>query len=333
MPSDDTDVARHFERVLHLRKLGLLRELPTSDLLLLAEFARERVFARGELLLRPGEPVSALHFVIAGQVELRRAARVVGLFGPGTSVGGLGLLARDEEGIEARAAVDTLTLELPADAVFDVLEDRFSVFRHCLREVSRLFIAHMVETGIHQGRAPEQVPLVVPERSLDLIERLLLLRRMAPFSHSSVNSLADLSRSLSEVRYERGQRLWQEGQPAGTMLLVVDGVVECTSAVSGVHFHGVPGQALGSFESLAGVPRWFDAVTLTPLLALKGSSDELLDVFEDNFRMGADFMAIIARALLRQIEQGAGADPGTDSAALEAFHGRLARFYGAATTT
>jgi CRP-like cAMP-binding protein len=330
MPTD-TDAARHFERVLHLRKLGLLRELPTSDLLLLAEFARERVFARDELLLRPGEPVGALHFVIAGRVELRRAGRPVGSFGPGAGVGGLGLLARDEEGVEARAVVDTLTLELQADVVFEVLEDRFSVFRHFLREVSRLFIAHMLSAGVRPGRAPAEVPLTVPERSLDLIDRLLLLRRMPPFAHSSVNSLADLSRSLSEARYERGARLWREGDPAGTILLPVDGVVECTSAASGVHFHAVPGQPLGSFESLGGLPRWFDAVALTPLLALKGGSEELLDVFEDNFRMGADFLATITRALLRQIEQGLDHDAGGDAAALEAFHERLARFYGAAT--
>lgn len=327
----ETDAARHFERVLHLRKLALLRDLPTPDLLLLAEFARERVFARGELLMRLGEPVSALNFVIAGRVELRRAERVVGVFGPGTGVGGLGLLAREDERVEAHAAVDTLTLELPADAVFDVLEDRFSVFRHFVREVARLFIAHMVRSGVSHHRPPEQVPLVVPERGLDLIERLLLLRRMAPFARSSVNSLADLSRSLSEARYERGARLWSEGQPSGTILLLVDGAVECTSEASGVHFHAVPGQALGSFESLSGLPRWFDAVTLTPLLALKGTGEELLDVFEDNFRMGADFLATITRGLLRQIEQDLDGGAAPAPAELAAFHERLARFYGAET--
>lgn len=329
MPTD-VDLARHFERVLFLRKLDLLRDLPSSDLLLLAEFARERVFPRGEALLRRGEPVGALHFVIAGRVELRRGETPVGLAGPGSGVGGLGLLARDDEGIEALAAVDTLTLELEADAFFDVLEDRFSLFRHVLREVSRLSIVQMVTGGVRRGRAPAHVPVSVPSRRLDLVERLQLLRRMAPFTGSSINSLADLSRSLAEARYERGARLWSEGEPSGAVLLVVDGVIECASAGSGVHFHAVPGQALGSHESIASLPRWFDAVALTPLLALQGQSDELLDVFEDNFRMGVDFLSAVVRDLLRQIEHHASPDAG-DPEALHAYHERLARFYGAAS--
>jgi CRP-like cAMP-binding protein len=320
----DLDVARQFERVLYLRKLDLLRDLPSAELLLLAEFARERVFPKGAPLLRRGEPVSALHFVIAGRVELRRGDVSLGLAGPGSGVGGLGILARDDEGLEALAAVDTLSLELDAEGFFELLEDRFSVFRHVLREVSRLSIVHLLTAGVRSSRSPAQVPLLVPSRRLDLIERLQLLRRMAPFGRSSINALADLSRSLDEVRHARGARLWSEGDASGDVLLVVDGVVECSSATSGVAFEAVPGQPLGNFESLAGLPRWFDARALTPVLALQGRGEELIDAFEDNFRMGVDFLSATATGLLRQIDlMPAGGDAASDR------RERLARFYGA----
>lgn len=326
MRNDEVELARQFERVLYLRKLDLLRDLPSSDLLLLAEFAHERVFPKAAPLLQRGEPVRALHFIIAGRVELLRGDESLGLCGPGSGLGGVGVLARDEQGVEARAAVDTLTLELEAEGLFELLEDRFNVFRHVLREVSRLSIVHMLGAGVRSARAPAQVPLAVPSRHLDLVERLMLLRRMAPFAGSSINALADLSRSLLEVRYPRGAQLWREGDPSATVLLVVDGVVDCSSAVSDVRFQAVPGQPLGSFESLAGVPRWFDAVALTPVLALQGRGEELVDVFEDNFRMGVDFLAAIATGLLREIE----ATQDDDSAEGQAARlDRLARFYGA----
>ncbi len=328
MRDDDVEVARQFERVLYLRKLDLLRDLASPDLLLLAEFARERVFPKDAPLLRRGEPVGALHFLIAGRVALRRGDLELGVAGPGSGVGGLGILARDDEGLEALAAVDTLSLELEADAFFDLLEDRFAVFRQVLRETSRRSIVQLLTGGVHQARAPAQVPLSVPARSLDLVERLQLLRRMAPFSRSSLNALADLSRSLSEVRHARGTRLWREGDPSGDVLLVVDGVVACSSAGSGVAFQAVPGQPLGNFESIAGLPRWFDAEALTPVLALRGRSEELIDAFEDNFRMGVDFLSATATGLLRQIELMSDEGAEAEADRLD----RLARFYGATVT-
>ncbi len=330
MRSDEVELARQFERVLYLRKLDLLRDLPSADLLLLAEFARERVFPKGAALLQRGEPVRALHFVIAGRVELLRGGESLGLAGPGSGLGGMGVLAHDDEGVLARAAVDTLTLELEAEGFFELLEDRFNVFRHVLREVSRRSIVHLLSAGVRSARPPAQVPLDVPSRHLDLVERLMLLRRMTPFVRSSINALADLSRSLLEVRYARGERLWSEGDSSASMLLVVDGVVECDSRVSPVRFQAVPGQPLGSFESLAGVPRWFDAVALTPVLALQGRGEELVDVFEDNFRMGVDFLAAIATGLLREIELAGQGDEDAETA--EARLDRLARYYGATVT-
>jgi CRP-like cAMP-binding protein len=45
---------------------------------------------------------------------------------------------------------------------------------------------------------------------------------------------------------------------------------------------------------LAGAPRWFDAVAATPIIALRGYREALLDVLEDHHDMAMDYLAAIA---------------------------------------
>jgi CRP-like cAMP-binding protein len=306
MPAESTR-GGHFERVLRLRQLEFLGELPAADLAPLAEHAHERFYARGTPLSRRDEPATALHVVIAGRVDVYHEECLVEQIHPGGAVGALALLARSDDGLDARATLDTLTLELPGEALFDAMEDRFLLFRHVLRAVSRRIVALTLRSGPANVRAsaslPDRVPLHAPQRTLDLVERILLLRGMEPFRRSSVNSLAELARGLHEVRFERDVTLWSTGDPSEHVLLVVDGMIEASASEHGLRFELLPGQPVGNLEGLAELPRWFEARTLTPVLALRGRSDDLLDIFEDNFRMGRDFLAALARLLQRQIER------------------------------
>jgi len=55
---------------------------------------------------------------------------------------------------------------------------------------------------------------------------------------------------------------------------------------------------LGSLDAVAEVPRWFNAVTETPVVALQANMQYLIDVFEDNFAMAMDYLGVQARWLL-----------------------------------
>jgi CRP-like cAMP-binding protein len=73
-------------------------------------------------------------------------------------------------------------------------------------------------------------------------------------------------------------------------------------AESGVAFRAGPGTPLGASEMMAELPRWYDATAETPVAALQGSTEALLDVFEDNYEMARDYLALWARAVLGIIE-------------------------------
>src|SRR5262249_49284185 len=123
------------ERVLLLKKVPALAALPGHDLAALAEQAREQFFRQGTALLRAGEPTHAVHFVTEGRVRVQRDGWDLGEVAVASGVGALSILARDQQGIEAVAVTDVVTLELHADAFLEVLEDNFTIMAHLLQEV------------------------------------------------------------------------------------------------------------------------------------------------------------------------------------------------------
>jgi CRP-like cAMP-binding protein len=147
-----------------------------------------------------------------------------------------------------------------------------------------------------------RLPKAPATRELDLVERIFFLRQAAPFVHSSIDALAELSRGLVEVRYDPGTSLWQRGDPAQSIQMIVSGKVACTPADARSRFVLGAGAPLGGIESIAELPRWYDALTETRVVALSGDVEGLIDVFEDHFGMAMDYLAVVSQWLLRALE-------------------------------
>lgn len=273
----------------------------------IAEATRERFYPKASVLTREGEPVEAIHFLVEGQVTASFKGRNLGFADPGAAIGALGVLIRDDQGMEVVAESDTLTLELDSDAVFEILEDNFAILRHVLQT----FCRQMIETVVHGPVAPVTLPkadLKAPPRELDLVDRIFLLRRAPPFARSSLNALAELARSMFDVRFEPGVKLWSVGEPARNLLLIVSGTVACTVPERPT-FQAGPGVPMGALEALGGVTRWYEPVTETKVVALSGDVEVLFDVLEDNFDMAMDYLSTMGRAWLKSVERIADSHP------------------------
>jgi CRP-like cAMP-binding protein len=295
------------ERILYLKKLPALAGLPTADLAAIAELQVERPVRAGEELLQSGEEVRGVYFVLEGAIDCHRRGRFVGRVGPGGGLGGLVLFAQDREGVQAVAATDGRVLELDGEALFDVFEDRFRVLHHVLRGTCRQLLDLVIRAKTQPFQSLASVaPLKhAPKdvtKDLDLVERIFFLKSMLPFKRSSINALAELSRTTTQVRFPAGTVLWNVGEVGSTAYLVLHGTVAGRVAESGVAFRAGPGTPLGASEMMAELPRWYDAIAETELVALQGSTEALLDVFEDNYEMARDYLAMWARAVLAIIE-------------------------------
>jgi CRP-like cAMP-binding protein len=291
------------ERVLLLKRLPMVSTLSGPQLALVAEQIGERFFPKGSVLLREGEAPGALYFPVEGRIHLTSRGRVIGHAGPGLAVGPFHVLARDERGLGAVAETDTVALELSSDTLFEIFDENFPILHHVLRQVSRQIVEHVVKfpDSIFLLRPSTEGP-PTPPRELDLVERIFLLRKSPVFVRASISALGQLARGLTEVRMPPGTPLWHEGEATGWGSMIVSGSVRCTSS-RGHDFTGGPGVVLGSLDAVAEMPRWFDAVTETPVVALQTNMQYLIDVFEDNFSMALDYLAVQARWLLEILDR------------------------------
>jgi len=291
------------ERVLHLKAIPALRGLNNDALAALAESARERFHPRGSILYDEDTPVASIHHIIDGRVRLTRGDTVVTTAGPGTPLGALAVLARVPMALRGTAEVDTISLEIDSEALMEVCDDHFSVVFSFLKYVAHWIVEIERREGPQGPAPPKGARRRLADGELDLVERIFYLRRFPVFSGASINALAELSRGLTEVRFGPGVPLWSAGDAAPYALLVVDGTIDCTIPGTDVRFAAGAGWSLGTMESIAELPRWHDATTASPVVALHGAMEGLIDVFEDNVEMAMGFLALLSRGLVSYIEK------------------------------
>jgi CRP-like cAMP-binding protein len=291
------------ERILFLKRLPAFEGLAPALLGVVADNALERHFRPGDVMLREGEPIRSLYTMVDGRVHITRRGQLLGHAGSGATVGGYAMFARDPDGIGAVAETDAIALELSHETVFEMLEDHFPILRHLLQDVCRQLIRILGNASL-EVLPPLGVDSPTPASGeLDLVERIFFLRHSPAFRHSSIGALAELSRGLTQVRLPPGRELWAAGDPAGWMLLIASGEVECHVPGQDAPFVAGPGFPLGGLDSIGGVPRWFRAQTRTTVVGLQGHVEGLIDVFEDNFDTAASYLAATSAWLLGAIER------------------------------
>jgi len=298
MSRDTTRLVSPLDRALWLRTLPEMSGVAPANLTLMAQHARERSFARGDRLLRAGERVDAFHLVVEGEVSASGAAGRDRRIGPGQAVGLLSMLAGNDEGVEAVAETDTLSLEFDADTILDLSEEHFSLLQTWIRNLATRTLTERRRLAPESDLAPWPAELGHPGRELDLVERLVVLRRAPTFERASLGALAQIARDMEERTFAAGTELWKTGDVSRTLLVLVRGQVLCSLPADEGKFRCGPGYPLGNLESLADSPRWYDAVTATEVVALEARTESFLDVLEDHFEMATDLLAAMAQHLI-----------------------------------
>jgi CRP-like cAMP-binding protein len=291
------------ERALYLKSLAPLKELSSEELALVGQHTKEQFFRKGAEIFKSGEPLESFHIVVEGQVRARGGEHGDSVVGPSAALGFLSLLSQSEEGLEAVAEADTVTLEIDADDLYDVLEDHFSIFLTQLQSVSRVILNERKKIADGTYLAPAEGVLELPDRQLDLVERLLLIRRGAGFDRTNIDAMIQVVRSGTELGVKAGTKLWKPGDPPGHFYIIVSGTIRCILDEGKRHFRAGPGYPVGNIESLAGEPRWYEAVTETNVVALRSETDTFLDVLEDHSELGKGFLATMASGAIQVIEQ------------------------------
>jgi CRP-like cAMP-binding protein len=297
------------ERILRLRGVPTLRGMPASAMTQLAASLRAVTFRKGDVLLHEDESPRSFYLVTTGTVTLRRRDKRIGTVrGPG-GVGFVAFLARHAGGTSAVAESFVEALEVQGDAMEELFEDQFAVLLNHIRWVAERLIAEK-----RSSSPPPYVPPIVSfdsaigEGELGTVERIFLLRRMRAFTDANVNSLATLVRKLDEVRVPAGEVIWREGDVAEHSYFIVKGMLSLRWGEGEFVQQVGPGYAVGGAESMIGMPRWNELVAEEPVIALRGTRDGMIDVFEDDHELALKFLSMFATLLVttwdRKAEEG-----------------------------
>ncbi len=290
------------ERIIYLRSIPVAASLPPRVLHAIAGHLRERSFAAGEVILRDADPIEGLLLFTEGGVRLTRKGQPKGELKAPQTLGFLGILSRSDSPYDAVVEAPSHALELPTDALLEVMEDHFEFFLATLRYVAERLLQELKELPEKALSLPFEDEPMPPQAELDLVERIFFLRKISAFSSANVNALAIVSNQVVERRYGKGELLWRVGATADTAVMLVSGTVACVSS-AGKRFRLGPGTIVGGVENLAGQPHWYDVHTETPVLILEARGDQLLDIFEENFAMAMNFLAAISGYLQFVVDQ------------------------------
>jgi CRP-like cAMP-binding protein len=290
------------QRMLFLSRIPVAAMVAPSVLRAIAAHLAPRTFAPGELVMREGEPVDAMVLLVDGGLALERGGAAIGELAAPQTIGFLGILARQLSPYDAVAKGEVRGYELETDTLLELLEDHFTLLVATIRYLAeRLYLDFQELPADALGFPPLDLG-VIGDRRIDLVERVLLMRKMSAFATANVNALAAMVRGMEEHRAPAFTRLWGVGDAPDRALFLLEGTLACRTEDGRVFRYG-PGTAVGGIELLAVRPRWYEAIGETPLVGLWGSTDDLLDLFEHQLPMAMDFVCVFARAVQGLLER------------------------------
>jgi CRP-like cAMP-binding protein len=291
------------ERILYLRSIPVAAELPPPVLKIIASYLRERDFPKGSVLMRQGEPVAALELLTEGSLALVRNGKPFGKLAPPQSLGFLAILARSDGTYDASAEEDTRSLSLDADALIELLEDHVELFHATLRYFADRLLYEIMELPADMLEGRLRGETAAPDRKLDIVERIVELRMLRAFRRTNLNALVALAEHLEERRVGPGETLWQKGEPADHALIVLAGTATCEDRDLDKRWQAGPRSVLGGIEGMVSKPRWYTLSAATLLVSYRLSSTAFVDLLEDDFAMGLDFISMLAGELVDLLER------------------------------
>lgn len=296
IPEDD-ELAGDAGHLLALRSFPWLAQLSVADLAALTAIFDERLIRRRTVMVRPGQPVPAVYFILDGQVKVSRAAREeVVSQGP---IGFLELLAGEPQKLAAAAMTEVVALVANPDGILDLIEENFGILADGLASLAGDLLSRAsARDDDFWLRAPTKPLAIAGSGPLDIAEIMIQLSGSVSLSRSRLESAAELARIAVEERLPEGQPMWQRGDAGPDSWLILDGEVELTNA-RGKRLRAGAGHELGAIEALAKAPRWYDAVAAKPVRALRLPVADLLDVIEDQRDVGMLLMRELAADILR----------------------------------
>jgi CRP-like cAMP-binding protein len=292
-----TQIISNIERLIYLKSIPGAAGLDSLTLSLMISQMNERRYKAGDKIISADKCPTTIHTIVEGSAEVHAPDGQRYVAGPRQDLGFGLILSRSETSVDIIALEDTLTLECPADVIFDTFENNFDFARQMITATAQMLLEIRKQNPLLLPEAVHDANIVCPARRLDLIEKLIVMRIAAPFRGRHLDGLMEMARRSHESRLAPGDRLWLTGEKAREINMLMCGEVYCRME-DGREFTLRRGQPVGNVEALAGQPRWYDAHAGTECVMLRLDIDAYFDVMEDRTGMMMDMIAFLTKNLV-----------------------------------
>jgi CRP-like cAMP-binding protein len=297
------------ERALALRSLPLFRSLKAHEVALLAQQLRESALRPGRALHSAGERIEAVHLLTEGRLRQCRDGGPPSWIDAPHTIGLLELLAAEPARTTVIAETPVRALVIDRAALFDALEDQFSLVLQLRTALGGQIAERRAASGAYQLPRELSATLfgaVAPDQ-FDLVHSLLWLQQVAELRPLGVAVLAALLRNEGATPLRAGEQLFEAGSDPTRFVLLVAGTVRCTPP-DAEPFRADPGDVLGRDAVLSGSPHPYSAIAETAGLAIGIDGRVFWDLAEDHFHVALAALSMSARRLLWLDERRAEAD-------------------------
>jgi CRP-like cAMP-binding protein len=138
-----------------------------------------------------------------------------------------------------------------------------------------------------------------------VVEKVLFLQKVDLLSAARTEDLGLLASITEEVLYPEGTTIFEEGQPADGLYVIVRGQV--TLMKDGAEIVDLEeGEALGAWDLFEAEPRVSSARATTECLLLRVDRDDFYDLLLDYPEMGQSILKALVRRV-RKLAKAAGA--------------------------
>lgn len=139
--------------------------------------------------------------------------------------------------------------------------------------------------------------------SYTVVEKVLLLQNVDLLSAARTEDLAVLASIAEEVLVSAGASLFEEGQPADALYVVIRGELVLTRDGAELSRMGV-GSALGAWDLIDGGARVFSARVLEETLLLRVDRQDFDDLLLDYPELGQSMLKALVRRFRRLVQPG-----------------------------
>lgn len=287
------------ERALAMRRLPGAGALGPAALAALGSVARPRQLAPREPLEPAGRAVGVARVLVSGALV--------------SSEGRSRSEATDVLALLSGAPAPASWFGGPCGAV--VLEISREDLEDVIDEVPAVLVAlaaHLGARALALGERSERaalsaLPRALPPRPLDLVERLIALKRCAALSGVEIDALFAFAEACMELKIAPAASAWVAGSRAAALLVVVAGELEVRGPKGTARLGA--GDMAGEAEVLARARWGSTALACSPTLALVLPRDRLLDLWEDHPAIGLALLRNVAAAILAANRSGDAPEP------------------------